>query len=221
MGPLSRGLLARFFNIPFVRRQFHYLLSDKDRLAWLNRRIQFGQIFQHDPDASLYPALTRDRAFIFVSRFSYPKHNIWPRVGEEVLRIEQERTDIARGREPKEYSYRAKFTPGLKGYQGYRFIEPLSCSQSRLFWRFGPMPLTFALGKVIWQLERDMFSLDCPEPRLPPQSTITTTGLTVRLKAAPQSPGAPANTGPKARLRYSASSPEREESIGRNSSKKT
>ena len=220
MGPLSRGLLTKFFNIPLVRRQFHYLLSDKDRLAWLNRRIQFGQIFQHNPDVSMYPALTRDRTFIFVSRFSYPKHNIWPRVGEEVLRIEQERTDIARGHETKEYSYRAKFPQELKKYQGYRKIESLSNSQAD-FWWFGPMPLTFALGKVIWQLERDMFSLDCPEPILPPQSTITTTGMTVRRKAAPQSPEPPANTGPKARLWYIASSTERQESIGRSSSKET
>ena len=202
--------------MPFIRRPFHYFLSDKNRLAWLNRRIQFGQIFQDDPDGPMYPTLTRDRAFIFVSRFTYPKCNIWPFVGEEILCIEPSRTDKARSYKPTEYSYPPQPIPGLEVYRAWKEVDSK---------RFGPMSLTFHLGKVIWHLKPDMFSLSNRDPdyetRSLLHSTITTTGLTVRLKAAPRSPGPRANTGPKARLRYSALSPERQESIGRSSSKKT
>ena len=225
MGTLSRALLSKFVNIPFIRRPFHYFLSDKNRLAWLNRRIKFGQIFQDDPDGPMYPTLTRDRAFIFVSRSSYAKHNIWPSVGDEVLRVERNRTDIARGHKPTEYSYLADHTPGLEGYQGYKVIGSRSWSQADSDSRwFGPMPLTFFSGEVVWQLEPDIFSFDNRDPdneaKLPSHCTITATGLTVRLKGARQSPGPPANTGPKARLRYSISSAERQASGGRISSKK-
>ena len=225
MGTLSRALLSKFVNIPFVRRPFHYFLSDKYRLAWLNRRIQFGQIFQDDPDGPMYPTLTRDPAFIFVSRSSYAKHNIWPSAGEEVLRIERNKTDKARGHRPTECSYLADRTPGLAGYQSYKVIGFRSWFQADSDSRwFGPMPLTFSSGEVVWQLEPDMFSFDNPNPdkeaKLPSRCTSTATGLTVRLKGARQSPGSPANTGIKARLRYSASSTERQKSIGRSSSKR-
>ena len=225
MGTLSRALLSKFVNIPFVRRPFHYFLSDKYRLAWLNRRIHCGQIFQDDPDGPMYPTLARDRAFIFVSRSSYAKHNIWPNVGEEILRIERKKTDKARSHKPTEYSYLANRTPGLAGYQGYKVIGSESWSQADSDSRwFGPMPLTFSSGEVVWQLEPDIFSFDNCDPdneaKLPSHCTITASGLTLRLKGARQSSGPPANTGPKARLRYSASSTKRQESIGRISSKR-
>lgn len=191
MWTLSRVLLSAFLNLPFVRRPFHYFLSDKDRLAWLNRRIQFGQIFQEDLDHSMYPTLTRDRAFLFVSK---SKHDIGPRLYDHV---------------------KISFV---------KVTGPRSYSQVDRKW-FGPMPLTFPPGKIVWKLDPEAFGLFYYHPddkaRSTSRSTYSTAGLTKRPDVVPQSPGPSANTGSKARLRYSASRNERQASVGRGSSKKT
>ena len=251
MGPLSRDLLIKFFNIPFVRRQFHYFLSDRNQLAWLNRRIRFGQIYPCYIHLTR-PALARDLDFILVSHFSYEK-DIWPRVGDNVIFIEPKRTGKAWAPMRSHALTCSSWIAGFEGYCGYMktgrrglpdlkvFVPrghiwtqhdgPAHISDSRLY---GPVPLASLLGKVIWRLRfQDFYFIerDHIHTRSTSQSPTSTTGQPIPLDAAPQSPGTPpdlfsetipqANTSPKARLRYSASSTKRQESIGRSSSKKT
>ncbi len=244
---LSRVLLFNFLNIPFVRLHSYYFLSDKERLAWLNRQIQFGRIVRNS-GTSMYPTLTGDPEFIFVSRYSKA---IYPRVGDVVTLRDPNRTDKAWVQKRTEHRDLCKRIVGFEGYCGYKetgwrgvpaskVIVPRGyCwalgdnrSISRDSRRFGPVPFASLVGKVIWRLGPDGFNFidHSPGHGITSQSPISPTRQPIWPDAAPQSPGSPAilifetitpaTKGPKARLRYSVSRTKGQESVGRSSSKK-
>ncbi len=246
MGVLSRGLLFNLLNIPIVRHHFHNVLSNKERRAWLNRRIPFGSITLCK-GLSMYPTFTGDREFAFRMHFSYSQ-NVSPRVGDVVSLIEPNRTDKAWARKQAEYRDLIKRIAGFEGYCGYietgwrnapasKVIVPRGhCwllgdnrSLSRDSRRFGPVPLAFLTGKVIWRLGPEGFNFIDHDPnygtKKTSQSQISTTGWPIRPDPEPTAnlifntiPSA--ITGPKARLRYSVSRTDRQESVNRNRSKK-
>ena len=248
---LSRILLFNFLNIPFVRRHFHYFLSDKERRDWLSRLIKSGRVYI-GTGRSMYPTFTGDDEFIFISRFGYSK-NIYPRVGDAVALVEPNRTHGVWAQKRTEAGNLNKRIAGFEGYCGYRKTgwrgEPTSkvivpqghCwvlgdnpSDSRDSRRFGPVPLASLVGRSIWRLGPDGFNFIDHDPsygvKTTSQSPISTTGEPIRPDAAPQIPDPPAklifktvpqaNIGTKARLRYSVSRTERQESFGRSSSKR-
>ena len=209
MGPLSRGLLLKFLSVPFIRRSFYCFLSSEIRLAWLNRRIRFGQIY-HCSSLSTYHTLARDLDFILVSHFSYTK-NIGPRVGDLVLLIEPKRTDKLWARMLSPGRAISSCITGFEGYcgsmragrrelpdskvivpRGHCWAEALGSAylpDSRLF---GPVPLASLLGKLIWRLEPQRFYFLPYDPQYGVRSTsqrpIATRGQPARPDADPRSP---------------------------------
>ena len=232
---LSRILLFDFLNIPFVRRHIHSFLSDDERRAWLNQQIPFGKIAPNS-GLSMYPTFTGDREFVFVSDST----DYCPRVGDVVALIEPNRVDKAWVQKQTKQWNLTKRIAGFGGYCGYmktgwrgvpasKVIVPRGhCwtlgdnrSISRDSRLFGPVPLTYLLGKAIWRLGPEGFNFIDHDPNfeatISSQSPKSTTGLPIRPDAAPQPPKPPANlifkpippanTGPKSRLRYSVSEP--------------
>lgn len=251
MGMLSRILLFNFLNIPFVRRHFHYFLPDEKRRDWLSHRIKSGTV-SSGTGRSMYPTFTGDHEFIFLSRFDYSK-NVYLRVGDVVSLVEPNSTNKAWAQKQTERWTLTKRIAGFEGYCGYvetgwrgvphsKVIVPQGhCwvlgdnrSVSRDSRRFGPVPLAYLLGKIIWRLGPEGFNFIDHDPnygvKTTSQSPISTTGEPMRPDAAPQIPNPPANlifktipqanTGTKARLRYSVSRTERQESFGRSLSKR-
>ena len=249
MGMLSRVLLFNFLNIPFVRRHFHYFLSDKKRRDWLNRQIKSGA-FCPATGRSMYPTFTGDDEFVFISRFS---KDIYPRVGDVVSLVDPKWTNEAWAQKQTERWNLNKRIAGFEGYCGYwktgwrgvpasKVIVPQGhCwvlgdnpSGSRDSRRFGPVPLAYLLGRTIWRLGPEGFNFIDHDPsygvKTTSQSPISTTGEPIRPDAAPQIPNPSANLifktipqaniGTKARLRYSVSRTERQKSFGRSSSKR-
>ena len=235
---LSRILLFNFLNIPFVRRHIHSFLSDDEWRAWLNQQIQFGLI-SPGKGPSMYPTFTGDREFVFIPHFSYSE-NICLRVGDVVSFRNPNAADEAWARKQTQRRDLIKRIAGFEGYCGYmdtgwrgvpasKVIVPRGhCwtlgdnrSVSRDSRRFGPVPLTYLLGKVTWRLGPEGFNFIDHDPNfeatISSQSPISTTGLPIRPDATPQPPKPPANlifkpippanTGPKSRLRYSVSEP--------------
>ena len=249
MGVLSRGLLVKFLNIPFVRRHFHNFLSNEERQAWLNRRIRSGFIAKYK-GLSNYPTFTGDREFTFSS---HSKNDVL-RVGDVVSLMEPNRADKAWAQKHPPPDHLVKRIAGYEGYCGYmknpwrgapdsKVLVPrgycwvlgdnrLHSKDSR---RFGPVPLVFLMGKVIWRLGPEAFNFIDHDPnygtKMIPQSPTSTIGQSIRPDADPKTPEPraklilktilPTITGPKPHLRYRFSGTKRQEPVDRSPSKRT
>ena len=119
MGVLSRYLLLRFLNIPFVRRHFHKFLSNEERLLWLGHRIQPGSIMKSF-GLSNYPNFTGDREFFFISPF-----DVLPRVGDVVCVKEP---NMANKNWAKKHPQGRNLTKRIAGLEGY-------CGDMKPCWR--------------------------------------------------------------------------------------
>ena len=248
MGVLSRYLLLRFLNIPFVRRHFHNFLSNEERLLWLGHRIQPGSIMK-SIGLSNYPTFTGDREFYFISPF-----DVLPRVGDVVCVKEPKMAnkDWAQ-KHPRAWNL-TKRIAGLEGYCGYMESGWRGAPQSKVIvprgycWilgdnrpksrdsrRFGPVPLEFLWGKVIWRLGPERFNFIDQDPNYGAtaiqQSQISTTGQPIRPDEDPKTPKptvrlisktlSPTITVPKPQLRYRVSDTKRQEPVDRSPSKRT
>ena len=253
MGVLSRYLLLKFLNIPFVRRHFHNFLSNDERRIWLSRRIQSGFIVQYT-GLSNYPTFTGDREFIFISRSKRERSkNVSLRVGDVVSLMEPNRADKDWAQKHPEPWNLTKRIAGFEGYcghmktcwrgapqskvivpRGYCWVLGDNRSRSRDSRQFGPVPLEFLWGKVIWRLGPEAFSFIDHDPNYGataiPQSQISTTGLPIRPDEDPKTPEPtvklitrtipPTITVPKPHLRYRVSDTKRQEPVHRSPSKR-